>query len=117
MQEDFFNKHSLKSSDSFSVKEIALGTISYLMRTGKIRSEDDLRKCVESSSFLSEYIMENQIEGLAGLLKPTESKILTTAYLGKLNQEGFLRQKEQQFLEKALKTAEEELEEKRKKAL
>lgn len=116
-KKDFFNQHSLKSSESFSMKDVAVTTINYLVRVGKIHNEENLRATVKSSFLLSKYLPENQIEGLIGLLKPVHAEILKIDEIKKLNQEGFRQKKEQELMNAALKIAENSLEEKRKKAI
>lgn len=116
-KKDFFHKHSLRSSESFSFKELALETFKYLMDTSRIRSEDDLRRFKESSAFLSDYTTEHDLDALAGTIAPPQSAILTTGDLGRLSQEEYVKKKEQEFLERARKMAEEELEKERRKAM
>lgn len=117
MKKDFFHRESLKSSESFTLAELAIETIKYLMHVSRIRSEDDLRKFVESSAFLSDFITEHRMEALVGLIKPSRLTILKTTDLGKLRQEDFRRKKEKEFLEAAKKVAEEKLQKERAKAM
>jgi len=72
---------------------------------------------IESSSFLSEYLTENQIEGLVGLINPARIDVLTSDDLAKLSQEKFVHDKEKEMLEKVTKIAEKEAEEKIKIAM
>jgi len=116
-KKDFFHKNSLKSSDSFTLRELAFETLKYLIDLSRIRTEEDIRKFKTSSIFLTEYITEHDIEALSGVITPFRSSILSADDLGKLGQEEFRQIVEQELLEKARKTAEEQLEKNRKKTL
>jgi hypothetical protein len=116
-KKDYFHKNSLRSSEAFTLKELGFETLKYLIDISRIQSEDDLRKFKDSSAFLSDYVTEHDLEGLAGLLRPTQTAILTTDDLGKLGQEHYIREKEQEFLDRARIVAEEELQEERKKVM
>lgn len=114
---DFFNRNSLRSSDSFTFKELAFETLRYLIDVSRIRSEDDLRRFRGLSAFLTDYTTEHDMNALIGLIVPSRITLLTPDDLGKLSQEDFMKKKEQQFLEAARKIAEEELEKERKKVM
>jgi hypothetical protein len=116
-KKDYFHKNSLKSSEAFTLKDLAFETLKYLIDNLRIRTEDDLRNFKESAAFLSDYVTDHDLEALAGLLRPTQTPILNPSDLGKLGQDQFMREKEQEFLERARKTAEEELMEERKKMM
>lgn len=116
-KKEFFHSHSLKSSDSFTLKELAFETIRYLMGTNKIKSEADLRKFKENSLFLSEYTSENDVQALEGLLSPLQSDILTPDDLKKLSQGALLKEKSEEMLIEARKIVEQEIDSERKKAM
>ena len=98
---EFFHKRSLKSADSFSLKDLAIETVKYLMDVSKIGCEEDLVRYMESSAFLSDYITEHRKDALLGLIKPPRAPILEFGDLGKLKREEFLRKKEKEFLDVA----------------
>lgn len=116
-KKEYFHKNSLKSSEAFTLKELAFETLKYLIDIQRIRSEDDLRNFKESSAFLSDYVTEHDLEGLAGLLRPIQTAILKPEDLGKLGQDDYIKEKEQEFLQQARKIAEKELEEERRKVM
>ena len=51
-KKDFFHKHSLKSSESFSLKELALDLVKQLIKLSKITSEEELKNTINTSPFL-----------------------------------------------------------------
>jgi len=116
-KKEFFNKNRLKSSENFTLKELAFNTLRYLIDNYQIKSIEDLSKYNESSSFINNYITKREIEALTGLIKPPQSQILSPSDLGKLSQQEFLRKTEEQFLEKARSIAETDLEKQRKKMI
>ncbi|MHA1304132.1 MAG: hypothetical protein ACTSPI_10570 [Candidatus Heimdallarchaeaceae archaeon] len=80
---DFFHKNRLKSSDNFTLKDLAFNAIRYLVENYRIKSEEELRACVDSAPFVKNYITKNDIEALIGLIKPPQSTILDPSDLGK----------------------------------
>lgn len=114
-KKEFF--HRTPVSHSFSLKDLAIETVKHLMNLQRIRTEDDLRKYVRTSSFLSGYLTEHQIGALVGLIRPVRLEILTSEDLGKLGQEKFVQEKEQEFFQKALEIAEKKLEKDRAQAM
>jgi hypothetical protein len=114
-KKEYFHRNSLKSSEAFTLKELAFDTLKYLIDIQRIRSEDDLRNFKESSAFLSDYVTEHDLEALAGLLRPLQTAILKPEDLGKLSQDNYVKQKESEFLQEARKIAEKELEDERRK--
>ena len=116
-KKEFFNKNRLKSSENFTLKELAFNTLRYLIDNYQIKSEEDLLNYVESSSFINNFITKRETEALTGLIKPPQSQILSPGDLGKLSRQDFLRKTEEQFLEKARSLAETDLEEQRKKMI
>jgi len=116
-KKEFFHRNSLKSSEAFTLKELAFETLKYLIDIQRIRSEDDLRNFKETSAFLSDYVTEHDLEALAGLLRPIQTAILKPEDLGKLGQDDYMKEKEQEFLQQARKIVEKELEEERKKVM
>ena len=116
-KKEFFHRNSLKSSDNFTLRELAFETLKYLIDRSNIRKEDELRNFKTSSAFLSDYITEHDIEALSGVITPFRSSVLTSDDLGRLGQEDYRQMIEQELLEKARKVAEEQLDQKRKKTL
>jgi len=114
-KKDFFHKNSLKSSENFTLKELAFNTLRYLIDNYRIKSEDDIIKYIESSAFISYYITKRNIEALIGLIKPPQSTILSPKDLGQLKTQDFLRKTEQQFIDRAREIIETDLEEQREK--
>ncbi|MHA2136016.1 MAG: AAA family ATPase [Candidatus Thorarchaeota archaeon] len=111
----FVSKHSLKSSEIFTLPEIAMDSLKYLIETRRIKNVEELRKARISSPFLSKYITHKRTNELERLLGSQESSILTKEDLSRLSQEDFLRRKTEELTEEAKKKAEIELEEERKR--
>jgi len=116
-KKEFFHKNQLKSSDSFTLRELAFEVLKHLIDLSKIKTEEDIRKFKESSVFLKEYVTEHDVDALSGLITPFQSSVLSADDLGKLEQEEYRQVIEQELLAKARKAAEEQLEKNRKKTL
>ncbi len=114
-KKEFFERNRL--SASFSLKDVAFETVKYIIRLHNIQTEDELRKVITKSFFLSEFLTEHQIEGFIGLINPLKLSVLTANDLGKLGQEQFLQTKEKEMLDKVTQLVEVETEKKIKNAM
>lgn len=113
----FFHKKALKSSESFTLKDAAIETVKYLMDISRIKTEEDLKRYTNASSFLSAYLTEHQINALSGLIKPLKLGILDLSDLGKMGQEAYLKKKQEEFFAEAKKVAEKALKKERNDAM
>jgi hypothetical protein len=114
---NFLNKNSITASESFSLKDVAIYTIKYLISSSRINSEETLKKYVDNSIFLKTHLSEHQQEAFAGLIKPIHIDILKPSDLGKLEQEEYLRKKQNEIMGALKEDIERELEQERQKTL
>jgi|Deesub1362A_J573_1020465.scaffolds.fasta_scaffold06451_3 hypothetical protein len=109
----YFHRHNLKSSDRFKNREIAKETIEYLIKTSKIKTPEDLTKFSKSSTFLSKYLHDRDIEDLKIRLEGIKPGLITVEDLSRLSQEEFIQRKTKEFRDIAIKEAKIKLEKER----
>jgi hypothetical protein len=115
-RKDFFNKNSVGSGEFFTLKDVAIQTIKHLVSLSRIDSEETLRKFVNSSFFLKAYLSEYQMNAFTELIKPVSAGILKPSDLGKLEQDEYLLEKQEQIIGSLKADVERELELERQKA-